>query len=280
MEPKVCCLILSWNDSENTLACLESFKQVSYTNKTVVVIDNGSTDDSLAIIQAAFPDIGYLTNGENLMWAGGNNVGLQWVLEHDYDYVMLLNNDTIVAPDMLTKLVEYAESDPRSGVLGPKIYYHARGNLIWYAGAVVALWRGHLRHLGIRELDTGQYDRATETGYVSGCAMLIRRNVLEEIGLIDTHFTFYGEDVDYALRARNAGYGITYVPSGTMWHKVSESVGATSWRKIRLKALAQFRLMRRHAPAWAWVTTIPLFALWEGARAIWSLTFNRPGKLR
>ena len=280
MEPSVCCLILSWNDSENTLACLKSFEQDDYGNKTVVVIDNGSTDGSLEKIQAAYPSVTYLENDENLLWAGGNNVGLRWALDRDYDYIILLNNDITVAPDMLTKLVNYAESDMSCGILGPKIYYHSRRNLIWYAGAVVALWRGHLRHLGIREVDSGQYDEVCETGYVTGCAMMIRQKVLEDIGLIDTHFNFYGEDVDYALRAHKAGYTVVYVPSGTMWHKVSESIGASSWRKIRMKAMAHLRLIRRHAPVWSWFTTIPLFLAWEIVRAAWSIMFNHPARLK
>ncbi len=274
-SPKVCCVVLTWNDRANVLACLKSLSQVVYPNLEIVVSDNGSTDGTIQAIREQYPQFHLLENGENLYWAGGNNVGLTYALAAQADYVILLNNDTVVAPEMIPKLVQAGEADRSIGLLAPKIYYHDRPELVWYAGARVSMWRGLLWHVGIRQPDRGQFDRQAEVDYVTGCALMVRRQVLEQIGLIDTAFVAYGEDVDFSFRARRAGWRLVMVPSAIMWHKVSAYWGVVSVRKTRQKLRSNLILYRRYAPVWSWFSTIPLFLLLDSLRVLLLLVAGR-----
>ena len=267
-QPLVCCIVLNWNGRELVLACLASLAQSRYGNALLVVVDNASTDGSVVAVRAQYPNVEVIENDTNLRWAGGNNVGIHYGLAQGADYILLLNNDIEVAPDMIARLVEAAEADPGIGLLAPKIYYHAQRDLIWYAGGRASLWRGLFWHVGIRQQDRGQFDSPGPIDYITGCAMLIRREVAREVGDIDTAFIAYGEDVDYSFRVQAAGFGLALVPGARMWHKVSAYWGATSWRKIRVRLRSQLRLYRRYSPPWAWFTTIPLFLLLDGLRVM------------
>lgn len=278
--PRVACIVLTWNAKATVLECVASVSRLTYPNLDLVVVDNASTDGTADAVTRAFPSATVLANDRNLMWSGGNNVGIEYVLSRGADYVLLLNNDVVVHPDLVTELVRAGESDPRIGVLGPKIYYHEPsqpdgGRRIWYAGGQILLWRGLARHVGIRETDRGQYDVPGPTGYVTGCALMVKREVFEQIGLIDTSFTAYGEDMDFSYRACRAGYELRYVPSAVLWHKVSASFGLLSRRKITQKARSHATFFWRHSPRVAWFTTIPLFQLLDGMRILVAVAAGR-----
>jgi hypothetical protein len=274
-HPKVAAVVLTYNDRENLLACLLSLRQVTYPNLWVIVSDNGSTDGSIEAVRSMFPEVTLLENGRNLFWAGGNNVGIELALAHGADWVLLLNNDIEVHPDFVTELVRAGESDPRVGVVGPKIYYHGDPKRLWYAGGKVHLWRGLVRHVGIREIDEGQYDERTETDYVTGCALMARREVFEKIGLIDPIYKAYAEDVDFCWRAKRAGFRIVYEPKAVLWHKVGGYWGVVTSRKIRQKLRSHFIFFRRYSPWLAWVTTIPIFQVWEVLRVGFAVATGR-----
>lgn len=265
-EPLVFIVVLNWNGRELVLDCLHSIQQLRYDNVTTLVVDNCSTDGSVEAVKEEYPDVGIIENKRNLYWSGGNNEGIKYALEKQADYILLLNNDTTVDPDMIREMVDVAEQDSSIGLLGPKIYYHHDPELLWYAGGRVNLVQGRLWHTGIREKDRGQYDQVSEVDYVTGCALMIRNEVAHRIGLIDTAYTLYCEDVDYSIRAGKAGYRLILVPSAKMWHKVSASWGIISLRKARMKLRSQLILYRRYAPVWAWFTTIPLFLLLDALR--------------
>ncbi len=279
MLPKVACIILTWNDKENLLECLESMSHLSYPNADIIVSDNGSTDGSIEKVRSLYPDVTILENGKNLYWAGGNNVGIEYAMAHAADYIFLLNNDIVVDPDLVTEMVEVGESDPRIGMLGPKIYYHegTLGNKLWFAGARVHLWRGIARHLGIRDIDQGQYDVIADTDYVTGCAQMVKREVVEKIGLIDTVYVAYGEDMDWSTRARRAGYRLVYVPRARMWHKIGAYWGVVSKRKIKQKLRSNTIFFWRYSPKLAWITTIPLFFVLDAIRIGISIATGRIG---
>lgn len=265
-QPRVACIVLNWNGVELLPDCMASLQASTYSAMSIIVVDNGSTDDSLSWLRANHPEVHIIENGANLHWAAGNNEGIKYALQEGFDHILLLNNDIVVAPDMVEKLVAAIEKEASTGVVGPKIYYHREPNLIWFAGGRMVPWQGRIWHIGIREADKGQFDEVINVDYITGCALMVRRELFGKVGLIDTAFAAYGEDVDLCRRAAGAGYGVELVPGATMWHKVSSSYGITSRRKVWLRFRSNLRLYRRYAPKWAWFTTIPLYLIFEGIR--------------
>ena len=254
-NPLVHIVILNWNGKEDTLACLESIHKVSYPNFSVILVDNASHDGTVESVRNAFPSVKVITNKENIRFAAGNNVGIEFALRNGARYVLLLNNDTTVDPCFLSELVNAAEYDNRIGIAGAKIYYHADPKRIWFAGGKVNYWKGWTSHIGIRELDHGQYEAQREVDYITGCCMLVSRELIEKIGMLDTSFFIYGEDADWCIRASRAGYRLVYVPSSKIWHKISSSSGGNlSWFKNWNKFKSQIRLMVRYAKWYNWLT--------------------------
>jgi GT2 family glycosyltransferase len=223
-------IVLNWNGLNDTLDCLESLDQLDYQNYKVVVVDNGSVDGSVPVIRQRFPGVTIIENGENLGYAGGNNVGLRYAMAQGADYALLLNNDTVVDPAFLRILVDAAEADPAVGVAGPTIYYHERPDVIWSAGGAIDWQRGgSTRMVGLDERDEGQFGAEPRTvDFVTGCAMLIRRTVMEKAGLLDERFFAYYEETEWCVRVARAGYKILHIPLARMWHKISPSAQADS----------------------------------------------------
>ena len=256
--PKVGIVILNWNGLEDTSACLASLAAVDYPEVEVVVVDNGSTDGSPDHIRERFPEVMVLETGRNLGYAGGNNVGVRYALDRSADYVLLLNNDTEVAPDSLRRLVEAVEADPRAGVAGPTIYYHDRPELIWSAGGAIDWRRGSTRMVGLDEPDRGQFGvTPREVDFVTGCAMLIRREVLERVGLLDERFFLYYEEVEWCVRARRAGYRILHVPAARIWHKIPSDGRESSPSVHYYMARNRLLFLRTAGAGWrAWAHTL------------------------
>lgn len=225
MKPKVVIILVNWNSVDLTIECVRSLRAMDYPNHEIIIIDNASNDGSVNTLKSKCPTIRLFVNDSNLGFARGSNIGIRYALDNNADYILLLNNDTEVDPHFLSELVEAAEADPRIGIAGSKIYYFSEPRRLWYAGGSVNLWKGDTRHIGENELDAGQYDEAKDTDYVSGCAMLIKRKVLDDIGLLDERMFLYYEDSDYCMRARKHGYRVVYVPSSIVWHKVSSTAG-------------------------------------------------------
>ena len=171
-----------------------------------------------------------IRNGENLGFAGGNNVGLRYVLARgDAEYVWVLNNDTIVAPDALRHMVAVAEADPELGMIGSKlVYYDDPGIIQAVAGGGVIPWQGRTRLTGAGERDRGQWNRAYSPEYVHGASLLVRERLCREVGLFDERYFIYFEEVDWAVRARRAGWKLGYASDSTVWHKESRTMGLRS----------------------------------------------------
>ena len=182
--PTVSIIILNWNGCDDTLACLNSLAAVTYLNFTVVVVDNGSTDDSLSRLRpykAHFP-LTLLETNANLGFAEGNNVGVRNALVGGAEFVLLLNNDTEVDPGLVGELVRVATAHPAGGVFSAKIFYHAEPKKLWYAGAKWLSEKQHFQHVGIGEIDDGDsHERVVETDYASGCALFIRADVIKKL---------------------------------------------------------------------------------------------------
>ncbi len=224
-NPLVYVIILNWNGHADTVDCVRSCLQSRYPRTRLVIVDNGSTDGSEQLLRTEFPDLDVIQTGANLGFAGGNNVGIRHALANAADYVLLLNNDTIVDPDFITPLVEAATADRRAGILCSKILFYDPPNVIWFAGASFHPSIGWGRHRGQGQLDEGQFDQPGETGRPTGCAMMVTRQLCEATGLLREEMFCYAEDLDWGLRARNAGFKVLYAPTSKVWHKVTRCTG-------------------------------------------------------
>jgi GT2 family glycosyltransferase len=277
MSPKVFIIILNWNSWSDTLECLESLKSNDYPNYQVVIIDNGSKEKPVV----PSPEIKIIYNQENLGFAGGNNIGIKYALEQGADYVLLLNNDTVVSDDFLTKLVKAGESDREIGLLGPKIYFYPMTGQpdkakekIWFAGGQVN-WlynKGQMRGWG--EKDNGQYDQPDiqETEYVTGCCLLIKREAVKKIGLMPEEYFLYYEDTDWSLAAQKAGSKCVFVPAARIWHKGSASSKEGSPSYIYYHVRNGLVLAQRYAP-WYIKPFVHLDALWRIKKQLVKLIF-------
>ena len=245
-----CIVVLNWNGGEVTLACLESLATVMSPSCRVLVVDNGSTDGSPEKIRAAFPDLELLLLPSNIGYAGGNNAGFRRVLELHAEFVIFLNNDTIVGSDFCAPLLETLQGKPSSGIAVPKIFYQDRPDTLWYAGGVVTLSTGLIRHVGLRKKDAPEFDRPGATGYATGCCFAMRCRDFEAVGGFDEGFSMYAEDVDLSLRIRSLGMSIEYIPSSRIWHRVSASYSGAPLRKLAKKSFGLLRLFRKHR-AWS-----------------------------
>lgn len=235
-------MILNWNGISDTLECLKSVNKLRVTSHElqVIVVDNGSTDDSVEKLKKQ-KGIVLLENTENLGFAGGNNVGMKYAVENGADFVLVLNNDTIVAEDHLVHLIEAAENNPKAGIFSPKIYFakgyefhkdwyrkNELGKVIWYVGGIMDWANVMGSNYGVDDVDVGQYQDIREIDFATGACMFIRREVIEEIGYFDQKYFLYLEDADYSMRAKNKGWKVLFVPKARIWHKVSQSSGIGS----------------------------------------------------
>jgi GT2 family glycosyltransferase len=257
-NPHVAVVVLSWNGRDDTLECLRSLERARWDRLTPIVVDNGSTDGTLEAVRAEFPDVVTVRCEENLGFADGNNVGMRAALEAGADYVLVLNNDTIVDEALFEALVSEAQRRPDAGALCPLIRYVEPPDRIWYAGARFdprAIHNG--RHTGYGEVDEGQYHTVRETGRATGAAMLVPREVIERVGYFDGRLFIQVEDVEYSLRMRAAGYRILFVPEGLVMHKVAMTTGGerapvTAYYEMRNTLVVCSRHAPLRAPARLW----------------------------
>jgi GT2 family glycosyltransferase len=234
-SPRVAILVLNWNRPDDTIECVQSLLQLQYDNAEIVVLDNASTDDSVARITTRFPHITLLQTGNNLGYAGGNNYGMDYALKHGADYVFVLNNDTTVEPDCVQYLIEAGESDPKIGAVGCFVYSYDQPHSFLYAGvnAVRNLDRpmmGSYVHDEVRDqLDAEQ---VMKVDTVHGCAFMIKREALEQAKGFDPKFFAVHEEVDLSMRLWEAGYTLVAVPRARIYHKEGMTFGQASPNRI------------------------------------------------
>jgi hypothetical protein len=234
---------LNFNGRKNTLECLDSIKKLTQNNfkLQVILIDNGSKED-IGINGTYLGEIPLkiIKNKDNLGFSAGHNVGIKYALSKNADYVLILNNDTIVDKNLIDELFSVCEKDKIIGIACPKIYFasgfefHKKryktedlGKIIWYAGGKMD-WKNIIGvHVGVDEVDRGQYDKVLETEFASGCCMFIKKEVLERVGPFDEKHFLYYEDSDLSQRAKKVGYKIAYVPDAFLWHKNAASAGGS-----------------------------------------------------
>jgi GT2 family glycosyltransferase len=259
-------VMLNWNDAPNSLACLRSVQELDYQNFRIVVVDNGSEDGSEAQIRAQFPDVHLICNQCNLGFAGGMNKGLDYAMQEGADFILLVNNDTLLDPALLKELVQTAQAHPKAGLLAPKIYFYHDRSLIWAAGARWVRFPPRFKIIGLGKRDHPRYDVLRQVDAATGCVLMIRRQVIDTAGRLDsTFYPIYHEDYDYCARVRKAGWEIWYVPTAKLWHKDAQSQRATGMKAFNLgKNIVPFYL-RHGNPPWA---SLYLFITWAVLREI------------
>lgn len=213
-------IVLNWNNKEDTKRCLQSLQGIS---TDVIIVDNGSTDGSQELFREEFPDHVLLETGHNLGYAGGNNVGLSYALKQKYEYVFILNNDTVVDSHIIGAFLDGFEKYPDAGILGGKILMMDEPNKLDHFGGNWNNRKMEFDFYGWRENDNGQFETSVELDYVCGAGVMIKREVLEKVGLFDPRFFLFWEEADFCFRARKAGYEVRTCPEAKLWHKVSAS---------------------------------------------------------
>jgi GT2 family glycosyltransferase len=216
--PLVIAVILNHNRPNSTVQCLRSLESSTYPNLDVVVLHTGHAERDAPELERARPGTEVIALPGNLGYAGGNNVGLALARGRRAAWVMLLNDDVLVDSDCIPRLVDSGQSDARIGMVGPTVYHQTDPQVIQSAGGRLgADWSASL--LADGELDRGQYDQPRDVAWLSGCALMVRAELCERVGLLDERFFLYWEDVDWCLRAARSGWRIVHEPSAKVWHE-------------------------------------------------------------
>ncbi len=222
--PKIAIIVLNWNGMRDTLACLESLDKLTYPNFEIIIVDNGSTDDSITAIQEHFPQHLLIETGVNLGFAGGNNAGIHSAIQRGADLLFLLNNDTVVASDVLERFVETYRSCPKAGILGAKIFLYDQRDTLDHLGGAWNRKTGTFDFVGLRQKEDGvRFQEPQELDYVCGAGLMLKRSVVEAIGCLEERFFLIWEESDFCFRARKAGFQTLTCPKAQVWHKVSAS---------------------------------------------------------
>ena len=226
MSKKVTIVTVNYNQSGATCEMLESLYACNYPELEVFVVDNASPSDHPEIIKEKFPSVEFIQSEVNLGFAGGNNLALRRATG---DYIYLINNDTIIPHGNIEQLVKVLDSAPDIGVVCPKIKFHSAPNMIQFAGYTdMSKYTFRNRCIGYGEQDNGQYDQMCNTAFAHGAAMMLKREVLERVGVMNEEYFLYYEETDWSARIRKAGYRIVYVPDTFILHKESLSTGKSS----------------------------------------------------
>jgi GT2 family glycosyltransferase len=255
------CVLLNWNGWRDTVTCLAALAKLDYSNLSVVVVDNGSTNDSVARIRAAFPGTPLIETGKNLGFAGGVNAGIRYVLQRNADFVWLLNNDTEPRPGALAELVRKALSDPDFGAVGSVLLYaHDPTAVQAWGGGKVNCWIGHTSH-ALSPREDAWFD------YLTAASVLLPRRALADVGLLDESYFLYWEDGDLSFRLRRRGWKLGVAADSIVLHKANASTGGNRSKIDRFSTASGIRFLRKYAPL-PWLA-IPLFmGMRIGKRAI------------
>lgn len=239
-SPHVVVIVLNWNGWADTVACVHSVLQCTYADFDIIVVDNGSTDDSVAQLRHAFPGLTILEIGENLGFAGGNNAGMCHALDHlAAEYIWLLNNDTVVAPDTLALVLSAIQAHPRLAVAGTRIVNFDDDEILQeWGGKRMGLWTGI----------PWPASPGRPPNFISGASMLLKREALQQCGLFDPAYFFYMEDVDLCFRLTGHGWKLAVADDALVRHKGSASAGARSSFQAYWYRRGLIRLVRTHAP--------------------------------
>lgn len=243
MTPLVSIITVNYRQADVTCALLQSIRQLDATGLEVIVVDNGVLEDNTSKFKESYPGVIVVNSRENLGFAGGNNLGIR---HSSGRFLFLVNNDTVIGEGLIETLLARFET-PGTGAVSPKIRFFSEPQVIQYAGFTqVNPLTGRNACIGRGEVDLGQHDVPSTTPYAHGAAIMVSREVVEKVGLMDEGFFLYYEELDWCEQIRRAGYDIWYEPAAAILHKESVSTGKASPLKMRYLTRNRIRFMRRN----------------------------------
>ena len=247
--PQVIIVILTYNHYQDTHECLDSVLATDYHKIEVVIVDNGSEDDTPQKVRQNFPNVRVIENKQNLGVPAGYNVGFRYALNTGADFILMLNNDTVVAPDMLSKLHAIAETDSKAGIIMPKMLHYGSEDQVWSSGG---RYRTFPPAILMTDRRKGIQESTRLIEYAPACGLLIHRRAFELAGLFDPGYYFLYEDWDFSERVRAHGLNIWYAGNAVLWHKVSTTIrGLQSSIYWQTFGASIARFYRRHGrPVW------------------------------
>lgn len=271
---RVVVIVLNWNGEQDTVECLASLARHGSVPHTTLLVDNASADGSGTRLQARFPELPYLQTTHNLGYAGGNNAGIAWALERGAEYILVLNNDTVVLPGCVGALVSALEGSPQLAATAPTIAQHAQPDLMWWAGGEFSVTKG----LGVSHLTPPASDAPTVVPctFLSGCAVMMRADAIRAVGAFPADYFAYMEDVEWGVRAMRAGWSLGWVPAARLLHKVPARGTPDSPFQITMRDRNRRRIVRTHL---TWPQTLRFHAWFWPTRMVTGLRYLLAGDI-
>jgi len=269
--PSVLIIVLTWNNFEDTAECLQSLRALDYPNYGVALVDNGSTDGSIHKLRTMFPEAHLILNHNNLGYAEGNNMGIRYALSQHVDYVLLLNNDLVVAKNLVSELINTYQTNASVGIVGGVNYYYDQRNKIQSCGGMIDWIRGGVIDCTRHQIDEGQFENIREVDTVLGSCLLISTEAIKTIGLMENKYFLNCEETDWCCHAKKCGYKVYSCMGAKVWHKVSVSARKSETGISIMHyyvARNRYLFLIRNSPRWMLFISLPRHTL----RTIWEIS--------
>ena len=251
----VAIIILNWNGLDDTIACVRSLLQISDQRFQIILVDNDSTDGSSDELERLFPEIVLIRRRVNDGYAGGNNEGIRYALQHGAEYLLILNNDVVVEPNFLVPMIKVLNDRPEVGVVTCKAYFAGEKGKIYSTGGTLST----LRCTGI-SLPTTLADKEGEVSFISGCVLMVRKKVFETVGLFDEEFFMYFEDTEFSSRVGKS-FKLFYTPAGVVYHKSGAGGHWTNYTEFYLYYNTRNRFLAFRSEHWFYQLYVIAFSL-------------------
>jgi len=255
--PALSVILVNYRRPDDTVDCVRSLADSTFRDMQIIIVDNGSGDGSVERLRRECPETIFILSPRNLGFAGGNNLGIRRALDDGSSFILLLNNDTVVDPETLEALVRTIRAEPGTGIVGAKIVYHDRPDILWFAGGYLNANAARAGHHGIGKPDGPPFNTRKPCEYITGCCLLARREVFEAVGMLPAPYFAYMEDAEFCFRARNAGYAVLYEPRARVLHKISMTTRWDSPAYIYLNLRNRLLFLQRNSRPALWMPHLP-----------------------